>query len=123
MTIKVCINQHRFTQGIFYGLWTLATFGILLLVIASSYEIQSLYGGEDTYTNYCYFMYTSFFSHEEKCAGDIFDKSKEALVPQSHYKVGLGFTVIDFGLIGFWIYHKQNKIKIGLCEKTGVTKI
>lgn len=114
---KICINRDRFEQSFGYGVWIILTSLILLLFITSSIEIQSV-TKEITYTNKFVTIYDtcykSIFTNEQKCERSLYSDS----IPEFHQVISIMFLIVDIIIIGFLIYHKQQKVKFSWCEES-----
>lgn len=114
MTKIICINQKRLGQGIGYGLWSLLTFGLVLMMFVTTIESQSLEPVQrndwGTYYEYCY---KSLFSNEQECTrfyNELIQWQKPLL-----FQIFNGINVL---VMGVWIYNKQQKVKFSWCKNT-----
>lgn len=122
MNYLICINKKRLTQGIGYGLWGLITVGIIIMLLATNYEMTTLYEKDNG---------TGWKSDNEMCYDSVFDG--ETCIQMLDYIYGTPklwkvnaimwiMLIIDVVIIGIWIYQKQTKVKFGLCDKTTIKK-
>ncbi len=118
MTRKICINQNYFGKSIGYGLWGLMTIGILILLIASTLEVNSIYKTTNDNDHFdCDYRYNKIFDDDYGTCLDIIEYTdKNGWVHYRQY-YGILFAIIDCIGIGLWIYYKQQTFKFSWCNK------
>ena len=112
MTKIICVSKSKFEKGMFYGVWGIVTFTLLLFSSLNWVEIHSYYETEkqkywfDSDEKEKVFCYKTILTGEELCNAE----------PKSfkfwYFLIG---NLINFTVIGSWIYHKQQKFKFSWC--------
>jgi len=117
MVKKLCVSQRLFGKCLGYGLWSLATIGVLFALFASSYEVSTInehvkdqpYGLD---LEFCYTNVSDGF--KERCyswGGWVTSNG-----PSERYMISILLIIIDMIGIGSWVYYKQQKFKFAWCE-------
>ena len=110
-----CVSQKIFTQSFGYGIWSLLTIGFCVLLIASTNEIPTItiLPDDDAFSFNDKICYQSFFGGEKCMSRVIWNQS---ITPVDCQPFSIVFLIIDFIVIGGWIYYKQSKFKFMWCE-------
>jgi hypothetical protein len=112
----VYINRKKFNQSIVYGLWSLLSVCLLVTVFISTSEVSSIY--EVELGSHALWIddevcYTNYFEGL-KCVSKL--RWLSVYTPYDRQMFSLALSVFNFGFVGFWIYHKQQKLKFSFCE-------
>lgn len=107
MTKEICVRKDRFSQILGYGAWSLITIGIIFILITSSMEFGSNYYKieEDKINKWCYI---SVLDNSMICR---YNNTVE-----NRFYTSVLALIIDTGVLGIWIYFKQNKLKFKWCS-------
>lgn len=122
---KVCVNKSKFEKSIGYGSWAIITITILAFQTISIIEMNNVYSEREPT---CYGIvddvdctpyltgrscYDSILYDEPKCSRYY---SMEGITQE---RVGffLMLNIINFVVMGIFIYYKQQKFKFEWCEK------
>lgn len=117
----VCINQSKFNKVLGYGSWGIITFSLISFFILSTMEVNSMYEKDNAiigiprglmiyYIQTHGYCYTTILTHEELCGFDNSSTRNPTLL------IG---NIINFIVIAFWIYYKQQKFRFSWCLKDG----
>lgn len=136
MTRKICVNRNYFEKGIGYGLWGFLTITMLFFTFGFMYEVSTQemreqdiheckhYAYDDDWNkveldepdcwdwvdkDYCREM----FLRDITVCKDDYQWEKYDVSPQLFYFI---INIINFVVIGLWIYNKQQKFKLSWCE-------
>jgi len=109
---KICVNQSHFNKVVGFTLWILATSGILFIFIATSIELESNYLQKRDFPLVDKWCYISVIDQIEQC------RYNDRVV--NRYITSLLLLIIDGLILVFYIYYKQQRVKFGWCETTGI---
>ena len=101
MTKMICVNQDKLGKIVGYGFWTFITILLLIFLVASTLEVQSIYKYEsDRPYSSCDYKYDKIFDDGYGTCFDSFDyRDKDAMVYIRNYSAII-FSIIDFIVIG-----------------------
>ena len=114
----ICVSQSKFKKAIGYGSWGMITFTLIIFLVAinaesSSYHISSVNVKMEPFDDECF---KQFMSDKEECFSGYWG-IKGSL--SFRFISSLVMNLINFVVIGLWIYYKQQKFKFSWCLKNG----
>ena len=112
---EFCVNQSKFERCLGYGSWVIITITILTFLTASIIEMNNVYEKPviiNDLVNYTMSRYDSVLLNEPNCSRywSMEGRTNESTI------FFLGLNILNFGCIGYFIYHKQQKFKFKWCE-------
>lgn len=113
---ELCITHSAFNKIIGYGSWVIITSFLVLSVIFTYLENESIYQVVKDYDGFYgwYHCYNQFFSQSESCVN--IARGIDSLF-QARFYLSVILNVINLVVIGLWVYAKQQTFKFKFCEQ------